>query len=87
MATIAGSDLVALRSAGIAAKVGSSGDSKFCQLRQCSSVSVGSGQVRPCVRLQCRSKSSLASSGNGNFLLHVVLSLLLLLSLFKFCSF
>ncbi|KAF5443517.1 hypothetical protein F2P56_036067, partial [Juglans regia] len=60
--SIAGSDVVAFRSA---ARFGCPGDRKFGQFRQWSPTlgGVRSAHARPCVGLRCRSKGSFTSSG------------------------
>lgn len=62
MASVAGSNVVALKSS---AKFGDCSDRKIVQTRQWSPISggIGSVQTRPCSGLQCRSRRSFASSG------------------------
>ncbi|KAJ7957603.1 3-oxoacyl-[acyl-carrier-protein] reductase 4 [Quillaja saponaria] len=60
MASLAGSNCVAFKSAGFSGI----SNRKVGQFQQCSQVSgIESGQLRPCFGLQCRSKSSFGSSG------------------------
>ncbi|KAK9277564.1 hypothetical protein L1049_007109 [Liquidambar formosana] len=65
MAAVTGSAVVAFKSTGVVEKAGLSGDRRIAHFPHCSPISGGFGsvQLRPCVGLQCRSKSSIASSG------------------------
>ncbi|OAY34372.1 3-oxoacyl-[acyl-carrier-protein] reductase 4 [Manihot esculenta] len=62
-ASVAGSNVIAFKSAGSSANFGSSGDRRVAQVRQWSPITSGVGQLQSRTVLQCRSRSSFAPSG------------------------
>lgn len=67
MAAAAGSAVITFKSTGgVVAKPGCSADRRVATFQHCSPVSggIGSAQLRASIGLQCRSRSSFASSGS-----------------------